>query len=101
MLGFQQADQRDLLGAYVDPYFAAVGRIWAERTLDTAQTLVEGLYPALLASPETVAKTDAYLESAQPPPALRRLLVEGRAGVTRALAAQQRDAAAPRSDPPA
>ncbi|MEP6462210.1 MAG: aminopeptidase N [Frankiaceae bacterium] len=91
ILGFQQPDQRELVSAYVDPYFAMVGRIWNERTLDMAQTLVEGLYPVLVISPETVTKTDAYLESGHPPAALRRLLLEARAGITRALAAQQRD----------
>jgi aminopeptidase N len=91
ILGFQQPDQRELVSAYADPYFAMVGRIWAERTLDMAQTLVEGLYPFLVISPDTVAKTDAFLAREQHPAALRRLLLEARAGVTRALAAQNRD----------
>ncbi len=91
VLGFQQPDQRDLLRGYVDLYFAMVGRIWAERTLEAAQTLVEGLYPYLVISPETVTATDAYLKREQPPAALRRLVLEARAGITRALAAQEKD----------
>jgi aminopeptidase N len=40
---------------------------------------------------ETVAATDAYLAAAERPAALRRLLVEGRDDVLRALRCQARD----------
>ncbi len=92
--GFQQPGQRDLLEAYVERYFAAVGPVWAERTLDMAHNIVVGLYPSLAINDETVRRTDDYLANEQPPAALRRLLLEGRAGVTRALGAQERDRAA-------
>jgi len=92
--GFQQAAQRELLRPYVERYFAVVERLWAERTVDMAQNLVVGLYPALLPEQATLDRTDEFLRTAQPVPALRRLLLEGRDGVARALRAQQRDAAA-------
>jgi len=92
--GFQQVGQRELLRPYVDRYFAAVERLWADRTTEMAQNLVVGLYPALLPEQSTLQRTDDYLRAAQPVPALRRLLLEGRDGVARALRAQQRDAAA-------
>ena len=92
--GFQQVGQRELLRPYVDRYFAAVERLWADRTTEMAQNLVVGLYPALLPEQSTLERTDDYLRRAQPVPALRRLLIEGRAGVARALRAQRLDAAA-------
>jgi aminopeptidase N len=89
--GFQQADQRDLLASYVEPYFASISRVWEERTLDMAERVVVGLYPSYVISPDTISRTDAWLEREQPPAALRRLVLEGRAGVVRALRAQERD----------
>ena len=98
--GFVQPHQRDLLAPYVEPYFAAVDEVWRSRTNDTAQTIVVGLYPTLLASPDLVARTDAYLAGGSPPPALRRLVLEGRDGVLRALRAQARDGQGPTAQPP-
>ncbi len=91
--GFANADQVALLEAYVEPYFACLERIWAERTNEMAQNIVIGLYPTLLVSPEVVERTDAYLASGTAPQALTRLLREGRDGVVRALRARARDAA--------
>ena len=59
-----------------------------------AQQIVVGLYPAYQVSQETLDATDAWLASAEPAPALRRLVAESRAGVERALKAQAADAAA-------
>jgi aminopeptidase N len=92
--GFQQPEQTELLASYVEPYFAALDEIWNNRTAEMAQNLVVGLYPTLLVSPAVVERTDAYLDSHEVPPALRRLLLESRDGVVRALRARARDAAA-------
>ena len=91
--GFAQAEQLELLPPYVERYFAAVGELWATRTTEMAQNLVNGLYPALLVTPEVVQQTDAYLGGNDVPPALARLLLEGRDGVVRAMRARARDAA--------
>jgi aminopeptidase N len=61
-----------------------------------AQQIVVGLYPAIQVSEDTSARTDAWLAAAEPPPALRRLILESRAGIERALKAQAADAAAQR-----
>ncbi|MGW2852080.1 hypothetical protein ACWDAZ_08585, partial [Streptomyces sp. NPDC001215] len=71
--------------------------IWDSRSHEMAQQIVVGLYPAVQVSEETLAKTDAWLAAAEPPPALRRLILESRAGVERALRAQAADAAAARA----
>jgi len=92
--GFASADQLDLLQEWVEPYFAAIGRVWAERPGEMAQNIVVGLYPTLLVSPALVERTDAYLAGSDVAPALARLLAEARDGVVRALRARACDAAA-------
>jgi aminopeptidase N len=92
--GFVQTDQRELLAPYTAKYFAAVSGVWESRSHEMAQQIVVGLYPALQVSQETLDATDAWLASAPPVPALRRLVTESRDGVARALKAQAADAAA-------
>ncbi|MEU8348129.1 aminopeptidase N [Streptomyces sp. NPDC048845] len=92
--GFVQTDQRELLAPYTAKYFDAVKAVWDARSHEMAQQIVVGLYPALQVSRETLDATDAWLASAEPSAALRRLVTESRAGVERALKAQAADAAA-------
>jgi aminopeptidase N len=92
--GFVQAEQQDLLRDWIEPYFAAVGEVWRTRTAEMAQNVVVGLYPAVVVDQAVIDRTDAYLAAEDPPPALRRLLLEGRDGVARALRARACDAAA-------
>ncbi|GGZ78210.1 aminopeptidase N [Streptomyces echinoruber] len=92
--GFVQTDQRDLLAPYTERYFEVVKDIWESRSHEMAQQIAVGLYPAIQVDEDTLRRTDAWLESAEPSPALRRLVLESRAGVERALRAQAADAAA-------
>ena len=59
-----------------------------------SSTFAEMAYPSLVFSQATVDRTTAYMEKENPPPALRRLLTEGRDGVSRALRAQAKDRSA-------
>ncbi len=90
-LGFAQASQAELIRPYVGAYFDALPQIWASRPMEIARSFVVGFYPALIAERQVVQRTDAFLASASPAPALRRLLLEGRDDVLRALAAQALD----------
>ncbi|MEU5607438.1 aminopeptidase N [Streptomyces sparsogenes] len=92
--GFVQTDQRELLAPYTEKYFAAVKGAWDTRSHEMAQQIAIGLYPNVQVSQETLDATDAWLASADPSAALRRLVTESRAGVERALKAQAADAAA-------
>ncbi|MEU6654354.1 aminopeptidase N [Streptomyces sp. NPDC046900] len=94
--GFVQTDQRELLAPYTDKYFESVKGVWDSRSHEMAQQIVVGLYPSIQVSEDTSAKTDAWLAAAEPSPALRRLILESRAGIERALKAQAADAAAQR-----
>ncbi|RKN11055.1 aminopeptidase N [Streptomyces radicis] len=90
--GFAQASQRDLLAPYAPRYFDALTRVWSERTIEIAMSIVSGLYPSL-GDPEPVLDaTDAWLAAhGDAPPALRRLVAEARDDTARALAARHRD----------
>jgi aminopeptidase N len=93
--GFAQAGQTDLLRPYVPAYFDALTSVWAERTNETAQNIVIGLFPTLLPEADTLAAADRWLDGHRDAvPALRRLVVEARDGVARAQRAQARDAQA-------
>ncbi|TLS42446.1 aminopeptidase N [Streptomyces montanus] len=92
--GFVQTDQRELLASYTEKYFAAVKDVWESRSHEMAQQIAVGLYPAVQVSQDTLEKTDAWLASAEPNAALRRLVSESRSGIERALKAQSADAAA-------
>ncbi|MER5397613.1 aminopeptidase N [Streptomyces sp. NPDC002599] len=92
--GFVQTDQRELLAPYTDKYFSVVKEIWDTRSHEIAQQIATGLYPGIHISEDTLARTDAWLASAEPNAALRRLVSESRSGVERALKAQAADARA-------
>lgn len=99
--GFGRVKDRELLVPFVEPYFDAIEKVWDHRTNEIAQNIVVGLYPAQLADiddaygVDVLARTDAFLEAlADRIPALRRLVVENRDTVRRALHAQRADRAA-------
>ncbi|WP_033212652.1 aminopeptidase N [Kitasatospora phosalacinea] len=89
--GFQQPDQRELLAPYTEKYFASVKQVWETRSHEISQQIIGGLYPSYAVSRATLDATDAWLATADPAPALRRQVVEARAGVERALKAQAAD----------
>jgi aminopeptidase N len=92
--GFHHFSQRELLAPYVEKYFDSIGEIYRTRSAEMAQDIITGLYPYSATSQATVDRTDVYLREAQPGPALRRMLLEARDGLARALRAQQRDISA-------
>ncbi|MCX4677232.1 aminopeptidase N [Streptomyces sp. NBC_01433] len=90
--GFVQSSQRELLAPYTTAYFDAIERVWAERSIQIGMDVVSGLFPGLQDDPATLAATDAWL-TAHPDaaPALRRLVLEARDDLARALRAQECD----------
>jgi aminopeptidase N len=77
--GFSQASQRELLAPYAEKYFAAIERVWAERSIQIGMHVVEGMFPSLQQSRATLDATDAWLEAhREAAPALRRLVLEAR-----------------------
>ena len=90
--GFADLDQPDLVQPYRPEYFAALGTVWSEWSSAMAQDFVAYGYHIGAVDETTIAATDAFLAAApEPPAALRRLLVEGRDEVARALRNQALD----------
>jgi aminopeptidase N len=90
-LGYQHTNDPSSLLPLVERYFASLNDIWKTRTYQIAETLIAGLYPSPLASQDLVDATNAWLDANPGTPALRRLVIENRAGVERALQVQARD----------
>jgi aminopeptidase N len=88
--GFWQPDQDAVWGPYVERYFASLGEIWRTRTPVIAEEISEGMFPAVAVSADTVALADAALEG-ENAAGQRRLLLEGRADLARALRARAAD----------
>jgi aminopeptidase N len=93
--GFARPSQRELLAPYAQKYFAAIERVWTERSIQIGMDVVRGLFPAYQDSRATLEATDAWLAAhAGAAPALRRLVLEARDDLARALRGQECDAAA-------
>jgi len=89
--GFQQPEHRELLRPYADRYFDVVGSAWERRTAEMAEHIAVGLYPHQIVEQQVIDATDDYLRTKQPPPTLRRLIVENRDQMARALRTQAFD----------
>ncbi len=90
--GFSRPGQGELLAPFAGQYFDAIGKVWERRSSEVAQTVVVGLYPSWDVSASGLAAADWFLGGLHVPPPLRRLVLEGRAGVERALRARSFDA---------
>ena len=90
--GFAQPGQAAVLAPYAKSYFEAIAQVWERRSSEVAQTVVVGLYPSWDVSTAGLEAADWFLGGLHVPPALRRLVLEGRAGVERALKARAFDA---------
>ncbi|MFJ6155958.1 aminopeptidase N [Pseudarthrobacter sp. NPDC092184] len=94
--GFMTAPP-DLLVPFVEPYFACLRSVWEERSIEIASRIVRGLYPLGQdlaegmdpAGHPVIRRTDAWLAANRDAPrALRRIMVEQRSHLLRALTAQ-------------
>ncbi|WP_299527491.1 aminopeptidase N [uncultured Streptomyces sp.] len=92
--GFAEPSQRELTAPYVERYFAAIERVWQERSIQIGINVVKGLFPSFHGEP-ALAAADSWLAAHQDAaPALRRLVLEARDDLARALRGQRRDATA-------
>ncbi|KUM33085.1 aminopeptidase N [Arthrobacter sp. EPSL27] len=102
--GFNTAPAAQLRG-FIDRYFACLEEVWAGRSIEIASRIVRGLYPTGQdldgqdpdgqgsgATPDThpvIVQTDAWLAAhPEAPRALRRIIIEQRSHLHRALTAQ-------------
>ncbi|MGA8545570.1 MAG: aminopeptidase N [Mycobacterium sp.] len=89
--GFFEPGQAELLKPFTGRYFAAIRGVWQRRSSEVAQTVVIGLYPSWDISDDGIAAADQFLADPELPAALRRLVLEGRAGIERSLRARRFD----------
>ncbi len=89
--GFLDRDRCDLTDPYIERYFESLPGIWDERTMEIAQSITMGLFPAYSVTETTIDRAEAFLES-KPTPPLARLVAEGRDGLVRAQRARGKDA---------
>ncbi len=92
-MGYNHVNDPAVLDGLVESYFEALLPIWESRTYKIAEYLVEGLYPVSLVNDHIQEATEMWLDTADAPPALRRMVEENLAGVLRAKKAQAFDAA--------
>jgi aminopeptidase N len=91
MRGFQQPGQEDALTPFAARYFDALSEVWERRDLEFALDFGEELYPRWVVDVDTVRRTDAYLSRDDVPGPVRRLLLEGKDRIERAMRARERD----------
>jgi aminopeptidase N len=84
--GFWARGQEELARPWAQRYFDALPDVWASRSPAIAQQITRLLYPAL-DEPATLALTDAFLEKPELPAGCRRLVLEQRDDVARAIRA--------------
>ena len=92
-------DQDGLLEPYARRYFDVLAEVWRDWKSDMAQYFASNAYPVTAISEQTIRATDDYIDRTSPPPPLRRLLIENRDDVARALRCQARDRQAGRDRP--
>ncbi len=92
--GFAHHTQGELLAPYIQRYFNDISAVWDQRSSEVAQVIAVLLFPTwgVAIGPDTVAAADAFLAGPEVPSALRRLILEGRSDVVRAMRARAVDA---------
>jgi aminopeptidase N len=93
MRGFHRYEQRSLLEPYAPIYFATLDPFWKSRTIEVALAFAGGMYPRVLIGQRTVRMTDDFLNSDSHPGPVRRILLEGRDTIQRAMRARAFDSA--------
>ncbi|MCM3779057.1 aminopeptidase N [Microbacterium hydrocarbonoxydans] len=80
--GFRVGGRRDLIAGFDGEYFARIADVWRTRSIELAQRLVVGMFPAA----DSLGPVDAWLEeNPDAPAALRRIVVEQRDHLARDL----------------
>jgi aminopeptidase N len=92
MRGFQQPGQEGLLEPYAARYIEELGKVWEERDFEFALAFGEQMFPRWAVSEETVELVDRALENAGLSGPMRRLLLEGKDRLLRAIRARRVDA---------
>lgn len=96
MRGFHRFDQRALLEPYAGRYFSELGDVWKHRDIEIGLAFARMMYPSVVVGNVTVGETDRYLSGDNVPGPIRRVLLEGKDNMLRAMRGRAADAAAAR-----
>ena len=93
LTGFMRALHRPLLANYIDPYFELLIETWGKKSYEVASKFVTGMFPIYITTQATLDKTNQWLSGAgkDAQTGLRRLVIEAKDSLERALAVQKRD----------
>lgn len=80
--GFRAGGRRDLIAGFDEEYFTRIADVWSGRSIELAQRLVVGLFPAA----SSLDLVDAWIAGHdEAPAALRRIVIEQRDHLARDL----------------
>ncbi|MDQ6712019.1 MAG: aminopeptidase N, partial [Candidatus Dormibacteraeota bacterium] len=93
MRGFHRFDQRRVLEAYGARYFQALANVWKERDIEIGLAFARMMFPSVIVDDNTIKVTDQYLARENVPGPVRRVLLEAKDSMQRAMRARAIDAA--------
>jgi aminopeptidase N len=93
MRGFHRFDQRRVLEAYAARYFQALANVWKERDIEIGLAFARMMYPSVVVDDHTIKVTDQYLARENVPGPVRRVLLEAKDSMQRAMRARAVDSA--------
>ncbi|HZP53748.1 ERAP1-like C-terminal domain-containing protein, partial [Actinocrinis sp.] len=89
LLGLAATPERpDLLLPFVERYFTALDEVWSQRSIENSRRIAVLAFPSRVVEEATLARTDRWLAEDGHAPALRRLVLEARDELARALKAR-------------
>ena len=90
--GLSYMDHAEIMKNFIDKYFDSVETLWNARTHEIGQSLVTGLFPSSNITQEVIDKSDKFLENNKNlAVGARRIIIEQRDAIARALRAQAAD----------
>ena len=90
--GLSYIDHAEIMKNFIDKYFDSVATLWNSRTHEIGQSLVTGLFPSSNITKEVIEKSDKFLaENKDLAVGARRIIIEQRDAIARALRAQEVD----------
>ena len=92
LAGLSYIDHAEIMKNFIDKYFESVATLWNSRTHEIGQSLVTGLFPSSNITQEVIEKSDKFLaENKDLAVGARRIIIEQRDALARALRAQEVD----------
>ena len=89
--GFWRPEHVDLTRSYLDRYLTDIGALLRGPSPELARSIADDAFPDTLVEEATVARVDRVLDQSDLDPSFRRILIENRADLLRALHAREFD----------